>query len=198
MTTAAAHRTYEELRTGFTWAAVERELGWAPPDRINIGWYCSDRICRLGLARKRALLWEDFAGHARTYTFDDLRVLSNTVARFLSELGIAPGERVCLFLDRIPELYLSFLGILKMGGVAQPLFSAFGDESLWTRLADAGTAAILTQRRHLPKVRKIREKLPSLRKVIVVDAAGGAMQEREVPMALDALPRVEELEVFPS
>ncbi len=198
MTTAAAHPTYEELRTGFTWAAVERELGWAPTDRINIGWYCSDRICRLGLARKRALLWEDFAGNARTYTFDDLRVLSNTVARFLSGLGIAPGERVCLFLDRVPELYLSFLGILKMGGVAQPLFSAFGDESLWTRLADAGTAAILTQRKHLPKVRKIREKLPALRHIIVVDAAGGAIQEREVPMILDALPRVEEFEVFPS
>ncbi|HEY0590468.1 MAG TPA: AMP-binding protein, partial [Thermoanaerobaculia bacterium] len=51
---------------------------------------------------------------------------------------------------------------------------------------------------HLPKVRKIREKLPALRHIIVVDAAGGAMQEREVPMSLDALPRVEELEVFPS
>ncbi len=157
MTTVASHPTYDELRAGFTWAAVERELGWSPGDRINIGWYCSDRICKLGMARKRALVWEDFAGNARTYTFDDLRVLSNTIALFLSDLGIAPGERVCLFMDRVPELYLSFLGILKMGAVAQPLFSAFGDESLWTRLSDASTAAILTQRKHLPKVRKIRD-----------------------------------------
>ena len=34
------------------------------------------------------------------------------------------------------QLYIGFLGILKMGAVAQPLFSAFGDESLMVRLAE--------------------------------------------------------------
>jgi acetyl-CoA synthetase len=196
MTTVATHATYEELRAGFSWADAERALGWTPGDPINIGWFCSDRICDLGHAQKRALIWEDFAGHARTYTFDDLRVLSNTVARYLTELGIAPGERVCLFMDRVPELYIAFLGILKTGAIAQPLFSAFGDESLWTRLSNAGTSAILTQRKHLAKVRKIRETLPDLRHIIVVDAAGGPLQEREVAMALDELPRVEEFRAF--
>ena len=33
-------------------------------------------------------------------------------------------------MDRVPELYIGFLGVLKMGGIVQPLFSAFGDESL--------------------------------------------------------------------
>ena len=198
MSLVATHPTYEELRTGFTWATAERELGWAPGEPINIGWYCSDGICRQGLAKKPALIWEDFAGNERTVSFDDLRVLSNSVARFLTDLGIAPHERVCLFLDRIPELYLAFLGILKTGAIAQPLFSAFGDESLWTRLSNAGTAAILTQRKHIAKVRKIREKLPDLRHIIVVDATGGPMQEREVAMILDALPRVEDFAVFPA
>jgi acetyl-CoA synthetase len=198
MSIVATQRTYDEIRAGFTWESVERELGWAPGDRINIGWYCSDRICRLGLANKRALIWEDFAGERRTYTFDDLRVLSNTVASFLTGLGVASGERVCLFMDRVPELYISFLGILKTGAIAQPLFSAFGDESLWTRLANAGTAVILTQRKHLAKVRKIRDKLPDLRHIVVVDAAGAPMQAREIPMALDHLPRIEHYDVFPS
>lgn len=31
-------------------------------------------------------------------------------------------------MDRIPELYFSFLGILKIGAIVQPLFSAFGDD----------------------------------------------------------------------
>jgi acyl-coenzyme A synthetase/AMP-(fatty) acid ligase len=39
---------------------------------------------------------------------------------------------------------MGFLGILKRDAIAQPLFSAFGSESLLTRLADAGTAAIFT------------------------------------------------------
>jgi acetyl-CoA synthetase len=58
-------------------------------------------------------------------------------------------------MDRIPELYLSFLGVLKIGAVVQPLFSAFGDESLHVRLENAGTRAIITQRKHVSKVRKI-------------------------------------------
>ena len=57
-----------------------------------------------------------------------------------------------------------------MGGIVQPLFSAFGEESLWTRLENAGTAAIITQRKHVRKVRRIRDRLPRLRHVVVVDA----------------------------
>ena len=84
-----------------------------------------------------------------------MRLLTNTIAQFLENAGLTPGDRVCLFMDRVPELYFGFLGILKMGGIAQPLFSAFGPESLLTRLADAETAAIITQKKHVAKVRAI-------------------------------------------
>jgi len=91
------------------------------------------------------------------------------MASFLKGLDIQEGERVCLFMDKIPELYAGVLAVLKMGAVAQPLFSAFGDESLWVRLENAGTSAIVTQRKHVNKVRKILDKLPQLRHIIVVD-----------------------------
>ena len=187
--------TYEQRTNQFDWAVAERELGWRPGDPINIGWHCSDRICRLGQAKKTALLWEDSEGSSRTYSFDDLRVLSNTIGQYLRRLGLGPGERICLFMDRVPELYIGFLGILKMGAIAQPLFSAFGDESLFTRLKDAETSAILTQRKHLAKVRKIRASLPALRHIIVVDGAGAALQERETVLTLDQEPRVEDFEL---
>ena len=191
--------SYEERLRQFDWATAEQELGWRRGEPINIGWYCSDRICQLGSAAKPALIWEGAQGDARTYSYDDLRVLSNTIAAYLQRLGLQPGERICLFMDRIPELYLGFLGVLKMGGIVQPLFSAFGDESLHTRLENAQTAAILTQRKHVAKVRKIRDSLPGLRHIIVVDAGDGPpLQAREVPLALDQEPRVESFEVYPS
>ena len=195
----AVHRypTYEERLAGFDWAIAERELGHRRGEPLNIGWSCSDRICERGDGAKPALIWEDFHGSSRTFTFDDLRVLSNTIAASLVRLGLGPGERICLFMDRIPELYLGFLGVLKMGGIVQPLFSAFGEDSLWTRLDDAGTAAILTQRKHVGKVRRIRERLPNLRHVVVVDAAGAALQEREIAFDLDREPRVDRFEVYP-
>ena len=190
--------TYADLSRNFDWSLSERELGYKPGDTLNIGWMCSDRICRLGLAKKPALLWEDFQGNRRRFTYDDVRILSNTIAHFLARLGIQPGERVCLFMDRIPELYIGFLGILKTGAVAQPLFSAFGDESLFVRLADAKTSAIITQKKHAHKVRKIRNQLPELRHVIVVDADESASQPGEVSLHVDELPPVEEFDVYPT
>jgi acetyl-CoA synthetase len=191
-------RSYEELSRGFDWSIAERELGYKPGDPINIGWMCSDRICRLGMGNKVALDWEDYQGNQQCFTFDDLRVLSNTVARYLCDLGIQLGQRVCLFMDRVPELYIGFLGILKMGAVAQPLFSAFGDESLLVRLENAETSAIITQKKHVHKVRKIRDRLPNLRHIVVVDADGDELKEGEIALSLANLPRVQDFPIYPT
>lgn len=162
------------------WSIAEKELGYNKGDIINIGWHCSDRICEKGDGGKIALLWEDHQGNEKQYTYNDLRILSNSIAKYLVDLQIKPGERVCLFMDRVPELYIGFISILKMGGVAQPLFSAFGDESLFTRLDNAKTTAIITQRKHVAKVRKIRDQLPELRHIIIVDAGDYPLKEREI------------------
>ena len=84
-------------------------------------------------------------------------------------------------MDKIPELYIGVLGILKIGAIAQPLFSAFGDESLFVRLENAQTKAVITQRKHAPKVRKILDKLPYLEHLIIVDHDGKTRcKDREV------------------
>src|ERR1035437_7961790 len=54
--------SYEERLGGFNWAIAEKEMGWGRGDPLNIGWHLTDRICRLGLARKPALLWEGSDG----------------------------------------------------------------------------------------------------------------------------------------
>jgi acetyl-CoA synthetase len=190
--------TEEPVLTGADWSQAERELGLTAGHPVNVGWCCSDRICAQGHGQRLALIWEDFQGNQRRYTFNDLQVLSNTIAAYLSDLGVQPGERVCLFLDRVPELYIGFLGVLKLGAIAQPLFSAFGDEALYTRIADAGTAAILTQRKHAAKVRKVRARLTELRHLVVVDADEGSLRPDELPLDLDGLPRVEAFDAYPA
>ncbi|MDT8067892.1 MAG: acetate--CoA ligase [Terriglobia bacterium] len=186
----------EEVLTQSEWSQAERELGYRPGEPINIGWMCSDRLCGLGLGNKPALIWQDYQGRQKRYTYDDLRVRSNVIANFLRELGVQPRERVCLFMDRVPELYIGFLGILKTGAIAQPLFSAFGDESLFVRLEDAGTETIITQKKHLHKVRKNRQKLPFLKRIIVVDTEDSSLQQGESSLAMDDLPAVEDFKVY--
>ncbi len=191
--------SYDERVKDFSWQIAEKELGYTPGDRINIGWMCSDRICELGKADKPGLIWEGATGTEKRYTYNDIRLRTNTIGQFLRDLGIKPEDRVCLFMDKIPELYLGFLGILKIGAIAQPLFSAFGDESLFIRLENAKTRAIITQKKHVPKVRKILDKMPYLEFIIVVDAdPGKPLQQREVSFEMDKAPKVEHLEIHPT
>jgi acetyl-CoA synthetase len=199
MASASNIGSYEERVRDFDWSIAERELEYKKGDIINIGWHCSDRICQNGKGDKVALYYEGFGGVEKSFTFNDVRLAGNTIGTFLRNLGIKNEDRVCLFMDRIPELYFSFLGILKTGAIVQPLFSAFGDESLFVRLENAATRAIMTQRKHLPKVRKILDRLPSLEFIIIVDHnPGKALEKREVTFSLADADPVENFEIFPT
>ncbi|HNT00958.1 MAG: acetate--CoA ligase [Candidatus Saccharicenans sp.] len=190
---------YEERVKNFSWLLSEQELGYQPGQPINIGWYCADRICQQGKSDKIALIWEGFSGEKKIYTYDDLRRYSNTFARFLTDHGIRAGDRVCLFMDRVPELYIGFVGILKTGAIAQPLFSAFGEDSLFVRLENAQTSAIFTQRKHVAKIRKIRDRLPSLQHIFIVDHDGrNPLQEREEAFSMEGLGGVEHYDIYPT
>ena len=191
--------SYEDRLRNFSWSLAEQELEYVPGGTINIGWYCSDRICLKGQGEKTALLWEGLGGVEKKFTYNDIRRASNTIGAFLRGMGITDGERVCMFMDKAPELYIGVLGILKIGAIAQPLFSAFGDESLFVRLENAQPTAIITQKKHAPKVRKILDKLPCLKRIIIIDHDGKApLKEREVAFSLEKAEPVEHLDVFPT
>jgi len=191
--------SYEEKAKTFDWTLSERQLGYKPGDKINIGWYCSDRICQMGKGGRIALHWESMSGLEKHFTYNDIRLASNTIAAFLKSLGVAAGDRVCLFMDRIPELYIGVLGVLKLGAIGQPLYSAFGDESLFVRLENAETSAVITQRKHALKVRKILDKLPHLKHIIIVDHDGKApLKDREVAFSLEKAAPVEHFDIHPT
>jgi acetyl-CoA synthetase len=187
--------SYETRYRDFQWKQSEEELGYGKNGNYNIGYFCSDRICEMASGNKVALVWEGFTGEVKKYTYEDIRSYSNSFALMLQELGLKQGDRVCIFMDRIPELYISFVGILKMGGIVQPLFSAFGEDALHMRLDDAKAKAILTTRKHLGKVRRIREKLPELKHVVVLDAGDKSLGQGETAFAMDHQPRRDQFNI---
>ncbi len=191
--------SYDDKVKDFSWEIAEKELGYTPGDIINIGWYATDRVCQQGKADKIALIWEGHGGAEKRFSYNDIRLASNTVGAFLRGLGVSEEDRVCLFMDRLPELYLGFLGILKIGAIAQPLFSAFGDESLFVRLANAETSVVLTQKKHAPKVRKILDKLPHLKHIVIVDHDGvSSLRDREVAFSLERADPVDTFDISPT
>jgi hypothetical protein len=54
--------SYEQRLKDFDWSISEKELGYKKGDNINIGWYCTDRICQMGNGDKLALIHQDHLG----------------------------------------------------------------------------------------------------------------------------------------
>ncbi|MBI1885900.1 MAG: acetate--CoA ligase [Chloroflexi bacterium] len=159
---------YNSFRRTFTWDDVRKELSGLPGDGLNIAHECIDR--HLGTPRrdKAALLWEGKDGSSESYTFAEMAHWSNKAANALRSLGVEKGDRVFVFLDRVPELYFTVFGALKLGAVAGPLFSAFGPEAVRERLADSGAKVLVTQPDLWARIHFIWQDLPDLKDVVLV------------------------------
>lgn len=111
----------------------------------------------------------DARGERNDYSFGDLDTLSNRFANALTSLGIARGDILFTFLPKMPEQFVAFLGTLKTQAVCGTLFANFGEDALLDRLGDSQAAAIITRKSLYRKVARIRDRLPALKLVILVD-----------------------------
>ncbi|KKW10506.1 MAG: Acetyl-CoA synthetase, partial [Microgenomates group bacterium GW2011_GWC1_49_7] len=153
---------YEDARRRFSWQLARKELDWFE-GRINAAYNAVDRHTHTWRKNKVALYWEDEAGNGKKYTFEELSILSNKVGNILKDFGVGRGDRVFLFLPRIPELYYCFLGILKVGAIAGTLFSAFQEQALADRLGNSDAKIVITTRELKARIDKVRKKLPDLK-----------------------------------
>ncbi|MFP2934389.1 non-ribosomal peptide synthetase, partial [Pyxidicoccus sp. 3LG] len=82
-----------------------------------------------------------------TLTYRQLDERSNQLARHLRTLGVTPGARVGLCLERGLELPVGLLGILKAGAAFVPLDPAYPAERLDFMLAQSAVSVLVTQQR---------------------------------------------------
>lgn len=161
-----------DLRDGrhpsFDWKDVRKELDWFDGS-LNAAYNAVDRHTQTWRKNKIAMYWEDEDGSQQKYTFEELAMLSNKVGNILKDFGVERGDRVFIFLPRIPELYISFLGILKIGAIAGTLFSAFQEQALYDRLNNCDASVLITNSLLKPRVDTIRKKLPNLKHILTVD-----------------------------
>ncbi|HLU37299.1 MAG TPA: AMP-binding protein [Thermomicrobiales bacterium] len=95
-------------------------------------------------AAEEAMVWEDEDGHSRSFTWRELREEADRLSHGLVALGVAPGDRVGIFLPMIPETVIAVLACGKIGAVYIPLFSGFGEDAVASRLNDCSAVAIIT------------------------------------------------------
>src|SRR6185369_13748841 len=139
-------------------------------NQYNIGYLCTGRQCEAGLGDKVAMRWLTPTLERRDYSFSDLDRLTARFANVLQGLGVVPGDVFFTFLPKMPEQFVAFLGALKRQAIAGTLFSNFGEEAILDRVGDSRAVGIVTKKSFLKKISRIREQLPALRFIIVVDA----------------------------
>ncbi|MFQ5456348.1 MAG: acetate--CoA ligase [Nitrospirota bacterium] len=170
---------YEEMRDSFIWDKIRSELDGLPGGGFNKAYESIDRHCNTNRRDKIAFYWVSKDGNEEKYTFNDMRIETNKFASVLKELGVEKGDRVFLFLGRIPELYFTLFGILKVGAIAGPLFSAFGHEAIKDRLQDSGAKVLITSPQLIDKIDIIRKDLPDLRHIIIINREGVKYELKE-------------------
>jgi len=162
-------KDYKQKSQRFEWRQASSEVEYFKNKRLNAAYNAIDVNARNNRKNKIALYWEGKEEQELKFTFQELSLLSNRFGNCLKNIGIKKGERVFIFLPRIPELYISFLGIVKTGAIAGTLFAAFGLQALQDRLENSSAKVLVTSEQLYPRVKKVKKNLPNLEKIIIVD-----------------------------
>jgi acetyl-CoA synthetase len=108
------------------------------------------------------------------------------MANVLKFLGVAKGDRVCIYLPMVVEAAVAMLACARVGAVHTVVFGGFSPDSLAQRIQDAGVRVVITADEGRRGGRKVPLKTnvdaalaqcPDVQHVLVVKVTGG-----EVPM----------------
>jgi long-chain acyl-CoA synthetase len=109
-------------------------------------------------------------GAWRDVTYAQLEEIVQEIALGLIDLGIEPGERVCILANTRPEWSYVDMAITSAGAVVVPIYQTnSSEECLWV-ISDSGASTIVCEDdAQLAKLAEIRDQVPNLRTVIVMD-----------------------------
>ena len=159
------------------------EIAWYLGGKLNACYNCVDRHVEAGRGGDTALIWEgNDPTESRRYTYAQLQAEVQKAGNALKALGIAKGDRICIYMQMIPELAIAMLACARIGAVHSIVFGAFTADSLVTRINDSLCKAIITQDTGVRGVKqdvamkanadKAVEKTPSVEKILVVRRTG--------------------------
>jgi amino acid adenylation domain-containing protein/thioester reductase-like protein len=84
----------------------------------------------------------------RRITYGELRSQARALAEHLQRLGVAPGARVALCLERTPSLVISVLGVLMAGATYVPIDPNYPEDRCEFMLDDSQAAVVVADECH--------------------------------------------------
>jgi acetyl-CoA synthetase len=155
------YREAEDDWLGF-WAKQANRLAWATPftevldwseapfakwfadGKLNVAYNCVDRHVEAGHGDRVAIHWEGEPGDSRSLTYSDLQSEVCKAANALTDLGLAAGDRVAIYLPLIPEAVIAMLACARLGVMHSVVFAGFTAKALRARIADAQAKLLIT------------------------------------------------------
>lgn len=117
------YRRYDrmlDVSNGQPWAR------WCVDGTTNIVLNCIDRHRDTPVWDQTFLAWEgEDRREQRTLTYRQLDREVGRLAQALRGLGIGQRDVVAIYMPNLPETFIAFFAILKLGAIVMPLFSGF-------------------------------------------------------------------------
>ncbi len=117
---------------------------WFVGAKVNIVHNALDRHMRTAVRNKAALIFEGEPGDGRTYTYQQLNHEVCKFASVLRSLGVTKGDRVTIYMGRIPELMIAMLACAKIGAMHSVVYGGFSTEALLDRINDSESKVLVT------------------------------------------------------
>ncbi len=125
---------------------VDAHIKWFEGGTLNASYNCLDRHVEAGHGDDTAIIWEGNDPAAdKTFTYNELLREVKRFANVLKSHGIKKGDRVCIYLQMVPELAIAMLACARIGAVHSIVFGAFSAESLRDRINDSECKMLITQ-----------------------------------------------------
>ena len=162
---------------------VNANIKWFEGGKLNVSVNCLDRHVEAGNGKKTAIIWEgNDPNESKHFTFNELLEKVQQFSNVLKNLGVEKGDRVCLYMQMIPELPIAMLACTRIGAVHSVVFGAFSSDSLRDRINDSTCKILITQdtgvrglKNDIPMklhADKAVEETPSIKHVVVVKRTG--------------------------
>ena len=130
------------IREAFDSDGVLENLRIVCPDDFNFGYDIVDDIA-VNDPTRRALVWQHENGEERTFTFADIKKLSDKTANYLTSKGIKKGDFVMLILKHSYQFWYISVALHKMGAVVVPATYMLKPHDIEYRVRAADIKAVM-------------------------------------------------------
>jgi acetyl-CoA synthetase len=117
---------------------------WFVGAKTNVILNAIDRHVAAGRGDHTAIIWESESGDQRRLTYAELDREVCKFSNVLKSFGIAKGDRVVIYMPRIPEQAVAMFACAKIGAVHTVVYGGLSEEALNSRIVDAGARLLIT------------------------------------------------------